>query len=197
MYMFGADDEGFDGDMEFSKSDVGLQQKNNERLLYVLSQERKHETFILLHNGLYFGKMARSDELLGYTENNMKNILTAFLCIINPANFTFADKMWEEFVCERQFSVLELTCLLDKCFGLGFAEIVRRPWSFILNQYEISWIYCSFKSKCIPKVLVTDIKRLRDFLCTSKTTRNEALLFVTTNNTDGKTLWQNSMKILK
>ena len=182
-------------DITDEPSNIKLQQCNNERLVYVYSKYGLRNFVKCKTNGLYFGKVPRSDELLWYTETDMYNILMTFITLVNPCKFRINYPLWSHFEhweTDEDMTPLDIIYMLDEFFGEGFAKVVSRPLSKVYRDYIQYWRYGQ-----VPNVTINKLHLLQQFATTIIAYRDPMLLFVTNNSLDFKDPLQGKVKVLQ
>lgn len=187
-------------------------QTNGARLIYSLSRvppvESSEVYCKLRRNGLYFAKIARSDEKLRYRENDIRSVIRCVLygyvfgswpCeslleLINesPAvpSMTPIDR------AEIKPLTLRIACdLLDWLFGVNFARVTRHSLLVVCEEYAHHWRYYAYGGH-VKSPTVFDYVLLARFVNPTHDRYSEHILFVNNNTTDYRIPLQNSVKLL-
>lgn len=185
-------------------------QTNGARLIYSLSRVPpiSSEVYCRLRvNGLYFSKVARSDEKLRYCESDIRSVLR---CVI----FGYV------FDCWPQESLLELinksplmptmhqstriidcpltfalACqLVDYMFGDNFAQVTRHSLLNVYREYEYKWRYFKY-GLSVRTPSVHDYILLARFVNPTYDRYSNVVSFINANTTDDQILYQSAIKI--
>nr|WOJ45347.1 GrBNV_gp61-like protein [Apis mellifera nudivirus] len=205
------DDDGNDDDDDDMDEYILLEsQTNGARLIYTLSRVPPINTEVycqLRVNGLYFFKVARSDEKLRYCESEIRSILR---CVI----FGYVFDCWPQEslldlinqsppIPTMQQSqriidyplTLSLACqLLDHMFGNNFAQVTRHSLLNIYHEYESKWRYFKY-GLSVRTPSVRDYLLLARFVNPTNDRYSNAVSFINANTTDDQVLYQSRMKI--
>ena len=204
-----------------SSSDVTLrktvatysEQSNGVRSIYTISEyEPKIKTckFAKLINGLYFYKVARSDELLRYTETDVRTIIRVILFtyvfsispdesiieLINTGTFTDGvDKENLNSIVCQELTLEIANYILDATLGENFSSVAKHSVALVFEEYMTRWRY--FQMGCsVSTPSADDYIRLFRFVNVPLVGYTPATKFINYNTHDHKILLQGTVKVL-
>jgi hypothetical protein len=189
-----------------------LDPSNGVRLIYTISENEPTSTkkFAKLVNGLYLYKVSRTDELLRYTETDMKKIVRVILFtyvfrispnesimdLINTGKFDspINEEELDRITCQELTSEIA-NYVLDSTLGANFSTVAKFSVVSVMNEYMTKWRY--FVVGCpVSAPSVDDYIRLFRFVNVPLAFYTPATKFINTNMTDHKIPLQGTTKEL-
>lgn len=186
---------------------------NGVRSIYTISEHEPKNTtgaFAKLINGLYFYKVARSDELMRYTETDVRTIIRVILFVyvfsispnesiielINTGTFSrwIEEEDIDQIVCQEL--TLEIASyILDATLGENFSTVAKHSVALVFEEYMLRWRYFQ-TGYSVNAPSADDYIRVFRFVNVPLATYTPATRFVNTNTHDHRILLQGTVKSL-
>lgn len=184
-------------------------QTNGARLIYSLMRVPPVdcEIYCRLHSsGLYFAKVARSDEKLRYRESDVSAIIRCVVygyvfdswpreSLLELINASPEKPTMSPISGKRRKLTLPIACrLVDELFGDGFAQVTRHSLLRVYRTYENEWRYHAYGLR-VTGPSVRDYLLLARFVNPTCDRYSSPVVFINCNTTDDRVPFQSSVKI--